>query len=81
MNPHYIDYMIKERRREELEEFERRRLLYSAGYSQPTLIHNVCRDLSNAFYSLIKHWPFSHRRLQPCGSMTKVVARVEGEGQ
>ena len=81
MNLHYIDYMIKERRREELEECERRRLLNSASYSQPILIHEVFRDLFNAFHRLIKHWPFGHRRLQPCGSMSKVVARVEGEGQ
>lgn len=81
MNLHYIDFMIKERRREELEECERRRLLNSAGYSQRVLIHEVFRDLFNAFHRLIKQRAFGHRRLQPCGSIPKVVARMEGDGQ
>ena len=81
MNLHYIYYVIKEGRRVELDECERRRLLYSAGYSQPILIHTACRYLSNAYYNLIKHWPFSHRRLQPFDSITKVVTEVEGEKQ
>jgi phosphoserine phosphatase len=32
MNYHYIDYMIKERQREELDACERLRTLRSAGY-------------------------------------------------
>lgn len=81
MNFHYIDYMNRERRREELEKCERWRLLNSTGYSKPILIHEVCRDLFNAFHSLIKQRFFGHRQLQPCGSMPRVVARTEGEGQ
>ena len=33
MNHNYIDYMIKERREEEIADCERRRLLKAAGYS------------------------------------------------
>jgi hypothetical protein len=80
MNLHYIDYMIRERRREELKECERRRLLNSAGYSQSILIQKICRDLFNAFLRLLKKRSFSNRQLQPCSSMAKVVARTEGEG-
>jgi hypothetical protein len=80
MNFYYIDYMIRERRREELEECERLRLLNSTGYSQSILIHQVCRDLFNAFHRLLKKRSFGHWRLQPCGSMPKVVAQTEGEG-
>ncbi len=81
MNLHYIDYMNRERRREELGECERRRLLNSVGYSQPILIHEVCRDLINLFLRLIKQRIYGQRRLQPCGSMPKAVAQTEGEGQ
>ena len=48
MNYHYIDYMIRERRREELEECERRRLLKSSGTSQTGWIPWARRIFSNA---------------------------------
>ena len=41
MNYHYIDYLIKERQRDEIEAYERHRLLQSAGYSQKGLSHWV----------------------------------------
>lgn len=51
MDYHDIDYMIKERRRDDLEVCERMRLLKSAAYTQSGFIHtihnwivaNVCR--------------------------------------
>ena len=41
MNHHYIDYMIRERRREELEECKRRRLLKSVHPSRTGLIRRA----------------------------------------
>jgi hypothetical protein len=52
MNYFYIDYMIQERRREELEACERRRLLKSAGYSRKGLRRSVGDLLSSALQSL-----------------------------
>lgn len=54
MNYHYIDYMIKERQREELEECERRRLLKSAGYDQEGLIQKTGSGFLNAVRRLIR---------------------------
>lgn len=50
MNYHYIDYMIRERRSDELEECERRRLLRSARSSPTGLI----RRAGTAFSAAIK---------------------------
>lgn len=38
MNYHYIDYMIKERRKLEIEEARRRQLLRAAGYGKRSLV-------------------------------------------
>ena len=48
MNHHCIDYMIRERRREELEECERRRLLKSVCPSQTGLIRRAGTIISAA---------------------------------
>lgn len=69
MNFHYIDYMIRERRREELETSERLRLLNSAGNSQSDLMRKACSGLVNTI-----------RRLINQGSIIKVVARTGEEG-
>ena len=76
MNFHYIDYMIKERRREELEACERQRLLNSAGYSQTVLISTSFSNLVNALRCQITQWSLNYRRLYPYGSMVKLVART-----
>lgn len=46
MNYHYMDYMLKERRKLEMEEYRRIQLLAAAGYGKPTLV--------NRFISLAK---------------------------
>ena len=76
MNYHYIDYMIKERRRAELEECERQRLLNSAGYSQAALISKAFGDLANAVRRLRAQLSRNHRLVYPHGSMVKVVGRI-----
>ena len=76
MNVHYIDYMIKERRREELEACARQRLLISAGYSQTALIRRSFSNLVNALRRLITKQPLTDRRHYPYGSMVKAVARI-----
>lgn len=79
MNYHYIDYMIRERRREELEACERQRLLNSAGYSQKAMIRKGFTNLVNAFRRLTTQWSLDYRRIYPYGSMVKVVARIRRE--
>jgi hypothetical protein len=79
MNYHYIDYMIKERRREELEACEKQRLLNSAGYSQKAMIRKGFTNLVDALRRLTTPWTLNHRRLYPYGSMVKVVARIRRE--
>ena len=79
MNAHYIDYMIRERRREELEACERQRLLNAAGYSQKAMIGKGFTNLVNGLRSLITQWRLNHRRRYPYGSMVKVVARMRRE--
>ena len=49
MNHHYIEFMIKERQKEEREECERRRLLRDADLSNAGLV----RKISCCFASLI----------------------------
>ncbi len=79
MNYHYIDYMIKERRREELEACEKQRLLNSAGYSKKAMIRKGFTDLVNALRRLTTPRTLNHLRLYPHGSMVKVVARIRRE--
>jgi len=81
MNFHYIDYMIKERRRAELEACERQRLLNSAGYSQTTLIGRGFNNLANTVRRVTKRWSLNHRRLYPNGSMVRVVALIRRDNR
>jgi hypothetical protein len=76
MNYHYIDYMIKARRREELAECERQRVLNSSGYSQAVLIRKAVDDLVNAVRRLRIQWTRTHRLLYPYGPMVKTVGRT-----
>ena len=79
MNFHYIDYMITERRREELEACARQRLLKAAGYSQTAMIRKGFTNLVNACRRLTTQWSLNYRRLYAYGSMVKVVARIRRE--
>ena len=81
MNFHYIDYMIKECRRAELEACERRRSLNSAGYSQTALIHRGFTNLVNTVRRVTKLWSLNHLRLYPNGSMVRVVALRRRDNQ
>jgi len=81
MNFHYIDYMIKERTKIELEACERQRLLNSAGYSQTALIRRGFRNLVNTVRRVTKRWSASHRRLYPNGFMVRVVARIRRDSR
>ena len=76
MNFHYIDYMIKERIRTELEACERQRLLNSVSYSQTDLIRRGFDNLIKTVRRLTKQRSLNHRRLYPNGSMVRVVALI-----
>lgn len=45
MNHHCIDYMIKQRQLNEIEDSERRRMLKAAGYNNRGLMHRVVKIL------------------------------------
>jgi hypothetical protein len=45
MNHHYIDYMIKQQQRDEIEDSERRRMVKAAGYDHPGLMYRVVKML------------------------------------
>jgi len=64
MNYHYIDYMIKERQREELEVCERRRLLKSASHFQTGLSHERGTVFSKLFQRLKGLQAVSHKWLR-----------------
>ena len=68
MNHHYIDYMIRERRREELEECERRRLLMSARSSKAGLIRRAGTAFSAAIQRLKELRPRRPAWLPACVS-------------
>ena len=78
MNYHYIDYMIKERQRNEIEECERRRMLKSAGYSQKVLSH----WLDTIFSKIVQHLKelrlTPSKRLPTCVSTVQSVVQIKG---
>ena len=81
MNYHYIEYMLKERQREELEACERRRLLEAAGHPQAGLIHKAFSGLTNFVRRFKEQQTLRHKRLHACVSMVHKVAEPHGEGQ
>lgn len=81
MNYHYIDYMIKERQREELDACNRRRLLKSSGHIKPSLIHKIGKGLLNTVRRLKEKQTLRHRRQYPCFSMADNVAQPNGDSQ
>ncbi len=81
MNYHYIDCMIKERQREELEACERRRMLRSAGYHQETLIRKIGSGIVNAVRRLKEQKVYRFRRLHPSYSMANNVVGTKGGGK
>ncbi len=81
MNYHDIDYMIRERQKEEREAGEKQRLLTSTGYPQAALIGKAGNSFVHAVCRLQEHWSFRCRRLYPCFSMAHNVAPKEGGHQ
>ena len=81
MNYHYIDYMIRERQREELKVCERRRLLKSAGYSETGLFHWINNVVSKAVQRMKKLRLNPPKRLPICFSMTHRVVQTKGGRQ
>jgi hypothetical protein len=79
MNPHYIDYMIRERQREELEACQRRRLLNSAGRQQPGLLHQIGKTFRHTVRRLKEKRVSPERRMHPCFSILNSVARTKGD--
>jgi hypothetical protein len=55
MNYHYIEYMIKERRKEEVEECKRIRLLKRAGYTRTGCMERMLVAISKKI-SFRKDW-------------------------
>lgn len=81
MNYHYIDYMVKERQKEVLDTSERKRALYSAGYTRAGLVHEIRGWFVKAVHRLRKQWPARHRLLHPCCVMLKTFDRIKGESR
>jgi len=82
MNYYYIDFMIRERQREEQESCERRRLLKSAGYHpQKGLLQKAGGGFLNAVHHLKEWQAFKLIRLHPCYSMANNVAHKKGAHQ
>jgi hypothetical protein len=81
MNYHCIDYMIKERQREELEACARRRLLKSAGHSQGGLVHMAKSGFLSTVRRLKVQLTFLFRRLQTNFSMLNNVAETQRDCQ
>lgn len=79
MNYHYIDYMIKERQRDELEACERQRLLNSAAYNQTGLIRMICNGLVDAVQRLRKQCSIKNQLLHPRCSIVRGLVRTRGE--
>ncbi len=69
MNHHYIEYMVRERRREEIEACNRMRMLRSAGY----LDAGFLKRLSIAITRVIKMW--RERILRPGKSPLRLFLR------
>ena len=78
MNYHYIDYMIKERQRDEIEACERRRLLNSAGYGQKSLIHWVNNIFSKAAQRLKELRLIPPKKLHSSVTMVHDVVQTKG---
>ncbi len=81
MNHHYIDYMIRERRKEELEACERRRLLKSVHPSKTVLIRRAGTILSGAiqwFKELRPVRPFRPAWLPACVSNLQSGFQAKG---
>lgn len=81
MNYHYIDYMIKERQRDELEACERKRLLNSTASNQTGLIRMICNGIVDAVHRLIKQRSIRSWLLHPCCSIVRGFVRTRGEAR
>ena len=81
MNYHYIDYMIKERQRDEIDACERRRLLKSAGYSQKGLSHWLGTIFGTIGQHLKELRLVPPKRLHTCVSMVQSVVQTKGVGR
>lgn len=81
MNYHYIDYMIKERQRDELEACERRRLLNSAAYNQTGLMRMICNRIADAVNRLRKLCSNKSRPRHPRCSIVSGFVRTRGEAR
>ena len=81
MNYHYIDYMIKERQRDELEACERQRLLNSAAYNQTGLIRMICNGIGDAVQRLRKQCSIKNRLLHRRCSIDSGLVRTRGEAR
>jgi hypothetical protein len=76
MNYHYIDYMIKERQRDELEACERKRLLKTASQQQPSFTRMICNGVVEACKRLRNN--HSTRSRLHDRSIAKAGARARG---
>ena len=83
MNHYYIEFMIKERRRDEREECERRRLLKPVGHSHP----GPMQKAGNIFVGMVRRIrehiesQNGHRKLDALLSVANNMAHTNGEGR
>ncbi|MGI9536878.1 MAG: hypothetical protein ACR2PB_07395 [Desulfocapsaceae bacterium] len=79
MNHHYIDYMIRQRQLEEIEDCERRRMLRAGGYDNNVMIHRIASKL-NGLVSGVIGFHGKRRRILPIGfALINSVVPKRGE--
>jgi len=81
MNYHYIDYMIKERHRDEREACERKRLLNGADKNRTGLIRIIRKGIVDAVHHQIKQRFDRDRYLRPRFSVVRGFVRNREEAR
>ena len=79
MNYHYFEFMIKEQRRDEREDCERRRLLKTAGHSIAEPVQKAARDLDGIMRWLKEKRVLRNKWLDTFLSITERGAQPKGE--
>ncbi len=78
MNYHYIEYMIKEQQKEEIEACRRMCLLKGAGYSDPGLVERAWSAFAEKMRLLGHKLKIRAGRCSNCLLQRKLVTQVKG---
>lgn len=77
-NPHYIDYMIRERHRDELEACQRRLLLKSGSHHQPGFFRQKSTVFLNVFRRIKEKLTCRIKQLNPQFSLKNSAVGTKG---